>query len=98
MFSVLLYVNSNARKNSLSQFCYCLFNFDFFTVSHGKDAGRTSKEQEHEKQMSNQPHRHRHHYEIYNFVYILHPKAVTGFSWRQKSRQMPLYVADAFVF
>ena len=28
--------------------------------------------------------------DTYNFVYILHPKAVTGFSWRKKSRKMPL--------
>jgi len=64
--------------------------FQASKVSHGKDAGKTSKEQEHEKLMPNEPHHHRRHHEIYNFVYILHPKAVTGFSWRQKSRQMPL--------
>ena len=67
-------------------------------MSHGKDAGKTSKEQEHEKLMPNEPHHHRRHHEIYNFVYILHPKAVTGFSWRQKSRQMPLYVVDVSLF
>jgi len=58
--------------------------FQASKVSHGKDAGKTSKEQEHEKLMPNEPHHHRRHHEIYNFVYILHPKAVTGFSWRQK--------------
>eukprot|EP00794_Sanderia_malayensis_P010274 gene10274-11329_t len=27
--------------------------------------------------------------EVYNFIYILHPKSITGLSWRQKSKKMP---------
>ena len=27
----------------------------------------------------------------YAFVYIAHPRAVTGFSWRQTSKYMPKY-------
>ena len=40
-----------------------------------------------QKEMSrNKPHNDE---EIYNFIYILHPKAITGLSWRQKSKKMP---------
>jgi len=28
----------------------------------------------------------------YDFVYLAHPRAVTGFSWRQTSKYMPKYV------
>lgn len=80
--TVLETFSSVAKGLHLSVFC-----FSFQVNNKPKNDTKKNNEQ------SLEHHQHHHHHnEVYNFIYILHPKAVTGFSWRQKSKRMPQWV------